>query len=83
MICFDNVFKKYSDDKIVVVNNVILDIKDGEFFVFIGLSGCGKIIILKMINCLILLIIGIIYINEKWISDYDIYEFCWDIGYVL
>lgn len=62
---------------------VPLDIKDGEFFVFIGPSGCGKTTTLKMINRLIPLTTGTIYINEKRISDYDIHELRWDIGYVL
>ncbi|HBK0216181.1 TPA: ABC transporter ATP-binding protein [Listeria monocytogenes] len=83
MIRFDNVSKKYSDDKTAAVNNVTLDIKDGEFFVFIGPSGCGKTTTLKMINRLIPLTTGTIYINEKRISDYDIHELRWDIGYVL
>ncbi|MBC2009090.1 ABC transporter ATP-binding protein [Listeria welshimeri] len=82
MIRFDNVSKKYDADK-TAVNNVTLDIKDGEFFVFIGPSGCGKTTTLKMINRLIPLTTGTIYINEKRISDYDIHELRWDIGYVL
>ncbi|MBC1489226.1 ABC transporter ATP-binding protein [Listeria sp. FSL L7-1485] len=82
MIRFDRVSKNYNNDK-TAVKNVTLDIKDGEFFVFIGPSGCGKTTTLKMINRLIPLTTGTIYINEKRISDYDIHELRWDIGYVL
>lgn len=82
MIRFDNVTKKYQDDEIAV-NQINLNIEDGEFFVFIGPSGCGKTTTLKMINRLISLTTGTIYINEKRISDYNIHELRFDIGYVL
>ncbi|WP_239254256.1 ABC transporter ATP-binding protein [Listeria ilorinensis] len=82
MIRFENVTKNYTTDK-TAVNQISLNIKDGEFFVFIGPSGCGKTTTLKMINRLIPLTTGTIYINEKRISDYDIHELRWDIGYVL
>ncbi|EUJ33399.1 glycine/betaine/L-proline ABC transporter ATP-binding protein [Listeria floridensis FSL S10-1187] len=82
MIRFENVTKKYTSDT-VAVDHINLNIKDGEFFVFIGPSGCGKTTTLKMINRLIPLTTGTIYINEKRISDYDIHELRYDIGYVL
>ncbi len=82
MIRFKDVTKNYTDDNIAV-SKLNLDIKDGEFFVFIGPSGCGKTTTLKMINRLIPLSTGTIYINEKRISDYNIHELRFDIGYVL
>ncbi|WP_439442600.1 ABC transporter ATP-binding protein [Listeria aquatica] len=82
MIRFENVTKKYDNDS-VAVDHLNLNIEDGEFFVFIGPSGCGKTTTLKMINRLIPLTTGTIYINEKRISDYDIHELRYDIGYVL
>jgi len=41
MIKFENVSKRYEDGT-VAVNSLNLEIKQGEFFVFIGPSGCGK-----------------------------------------
>ncbi|WP_163653196.1 ABC transporter ATP-binding protein [Listeria sp. PSOL-1] len=82
MIRFENVTKEYIEDKIAV-DHINLDIKDGEFFVFIGPSGCGKTTTLKMINRLISLTDGTIYIKERPISDYDIHELRYNIGYVL
>ncbi|WP_430534872.1 ABC transporter ATP-binding protein [Listeria rocourtiae] len=82
MIRFENVTKQYQNGE-HAVKNVDLNIKDGEFFVFIGPSGCGKTTTLKMINRLIPLTTGTIYIDEKRISDYNIHELRWNIGYVL
>ncbi|MBG9542439.1 glycine/betaine ABC transporter ATP-binding protein [Cytobacillus firmus] len=82
MIQFDNVSKQYWDGN-KAVNLINLHIKEGEFFVIIGPSGSGKTTVLKMINRLIPLTSGTIFINGKRISDYDIHELRWDIGYVL
>ncbi|WP_305751905.1 ABC transporter ATP-binding protein [Mammaliicoccus sciuri] len=81
MIKFEAVSKIYGDKK--AVDNVSFNINEGEFFVLIGPSGCGKTTTLKMINRLIPLSEGFIYFNNKPISDYDVAEMRWDIGYVL
>ncbi|RSD26256.1 ABC transporter ATP-binding protein [Mesobacillus subterraneus] len=82
MIRFENVSKQYPDGT-TAVNAINLNIKEGEFFVLIGPSGSGKTTVLKMINRLIPLSEGTIFINGKKISEYDIHELRWDIGYVL
>ncbi|WP_102264020.1 ABC transporter ATP-binding protein [Mesobacillus jeotgali] len=82
MISFENVSKKY-DDETYAVKNFNLHIKEGELLVLIGPSGSGKTTTLKMINRLIPLTEGYIKIKDKMISDYDIHELRWDIGYVL
>lgn len=82
MIRFDNVSKCYPNGNIAV-KSLSLNIEDGEFFVLIGPSGCGKTTTLKMINRLIDLTDGTIYIKDKKISEYNIHELRWDIGYVL
>ncbi|WP_035054508.1 ABC transporter ATP-binding protein [Carnobacterium pleistocenium] len=82
MIFFENVSKEYEKGK-PVVSNINLEIKDGEFFVLIGPSGSGKTTTLKMINRLIPLSTGFIRIDEKPISDYNLQELRWNIGYVL
>ncbi|SFJ94491.1 osmoprotectant transport system ATP-binding protein [Marinilactibacillus piezotolerans] len=81
MIKFEKVYKRY-DDK-AVVSDFTLDIKEGEFFVLIGPSGSGKTTTLKMINQLIDLSEGYIRIQGKPISDFDLQELRWNIGYVL
>jgi len=82
MIAFENVTKKYANNQIAV-NAINFEIQKGEFFVIIGPSGCGKTTLLKMINRLIQLTEGTIRINGKRISDYNIHELRWNIGYVL
>lgn len=82
MIQFENVSKQF-DDGTTAVNSLNLTINKGEFFVLIGPSGSGKTTTLKMINRLIAISDGTIFINGKKISEYDIHELRWNIGYVL
>ena len=81
MIKFDNVSKKYGD--VTAIKQADLEVKAGEFLVLIGPSGCGKTTMLKMVNRLIPLTTGTLFINDKRISDYNINELRWNIGYVL
>lgn len=82
MIRFEHVSKKYKNGT-TAIDSLDVDIKQGEFFVFIGPSGSGKTTSLKMINQLIPLSEGMIYIDGKRITDYDIHELRYNIGYVL
>ena len=81
MIRFENVSKKYGDH--FVIEGLDLTVNRGEFLVLVGPSGCGKTTTLKMINRLIPLTTGTIFINNKRVSDYNINELRWNIGYVL
>ncbi|CAH2214621.1 ABC transporter ATP-binding protein [Tepidibacter aestuarii] len=81
MIKFENIKKSF--DKSVVINNLNLEIKEGEFVVFIGESGCGKTTTMKMINKLIEPTEGKIYINGKDISKVKSTELRRNIGYVI
>ncbi|MES2323359.1 MAG: sn-glycerol-3-phosphate ABC transporter ATP-binding protein UgpC [Pseudomonadota bacterium] len=47
-ITLRNIAKRYDDGK-AVVHGIDLDIRDGEFIVFVGPSGCGKSTLLRMI----------------------------------
>ncbi|MEK6461205.1 osmoprotectant update ABC transporter ATP-binding subunit OpuFA [Heyndrickxia faecalis] len=82
MIRFEHVSKQFPNGTLAV-KSLDLEIEKGEFFVLIGPSGSGKTTTLKMINRLIELSKGWVRINGKKISDYDIHELRWDIGYVL
>ena len=52
-----------------VLNNVDLTIQDGEFFVLIGSSGCGKTTLLKSINKLLPVQQGTLKINGTPVSQ--------------
>ncbi len=47
-ITMNNIVKRY-DDGFLAVDNVNLDIADGEFMILVGPSGCGKSTLLRMI----------------------------------
>ena len=58
-----NAIKKYGD--IQVIHGIDLDIKDGEFCVFVGPSGCGKSTLLRMISGLEEVTSGEIHIADQ------------------
>ncbi|MDQ0158307.1 ABC transporter ATP-binding protein [Alkalibacillus salilacus] len=82
MITFEHVSKQFEDGTLAV-DDMNFSIEKGEFFVLIGPSGCGKTTSLKMMNRLIPLTEGTIFVDGKRISDYDINELRWNMGYVL
>ncbi len=66
-VVLKNVKKIY--DKKVVIDNVNLEIKDKEFVVLVGASGCGKSTILRMIAGLEEITGGEILIGDKKVND--------------
>lgn len=48
LISLQNIEKSFSGQK--VIQNISLDIREGEFLTLLGPSGCGKTTILRMIN---------------------------------
>ncbi len=46
-VTFDGVWKRFGE--VVAVNDLNLEINDGEFMVLVGPSGCGKTTSLRMI----------------------------------
>ncbi|RGD74953.1 ABC transporter ATP-binding protein [Anaerofustis stercorihominis] len=81
MIKFEDVSKSYK--KKLVLKDVSFEIEDGEFVCLLGLSGCGKTTILKMINKLITPTEGKISINDDDISKINDIELRRKIGYVI
>lgn len=82
LLKFENVTKIYKGG-VKAVNHINLDIKKGEFVAFIGPSGCGKTTTMKMVNRLIEITEGNIYVEGKNIKDMDVVELRRSIGYVI
>jgi sulfate transport system ATP-binding protein len=66
-ILLENVSKRYGEQ--TVVNNVSLEIKDGEFFVLLGSSGSGKTTILNIIAGLAAADEGRILLHGRDVTD--------------
>ncbi|QKG83745.1 betaine/proline/choline family ABC transporter ATP-binding protein [Kroppenstedtia pulmonis] len=82
MLKFDHVSKVYAGRK-KAVEELNLEVEQGEFIVFIGPSGCGKTTTMKMINRLIEPTEGSIYINGEDILKKNQVELRRSIGYVI
>ena len=66
-ITFDHVTKLFADT--VVVDDLCLEIDDGEFVVLLGPSGCGKTTTLRMLAGLETVSEGDIYVSNERIND--------------
>lgn len=81
MISLKNITKEFDNTK--AVDNLIMDIKEGELCVLLGESGCGKSTTLRMINRLIEPNEGSITIDGKDIKEYNLETLRRSIGYVV
>ena len=61
--------QKSYDGKLTVIHGIDLDIKHGEFVVFVGPSGCGKSTLLRMIAGLETISGGEIRIGDQVVND--------------
>ena len=69
-IVLDRISKLFGDD-VVAVDDVSLEIADGEFMVLVGPSGCGKSTILRMIAGLEDVTAGEIMIGDRQVTDLE------------
>lgn len=67
-ILLENITKVF-DNKVIAVDNVNLEVKDGEFFVLVGPSGCGKTTVLRIIAGLEEPTQGKVYIGDRIVND--------------
>ena len=61
--------RKVYDNTVEVIKGVDLDVKDGEFMVFVGPSGCGKSTMMRMIAGLETITDGELTIGERLAND--------------
>lgn len=81
IIEIENISKTYGNK--IILKNINLKIKKGEFITVIGRSGCGKTTFLKLINGLIQPDEGNVYIEGNDISKIDKIALRRKIGYVI
>jgi osmoprotectant transport system ATP-binding protein len=81
MIEVKNISKKFKTQ--IAVDNISFNIIEGENFVLLGTSGCGKTTTLKMLNRLIEPTHGEIFINQKNVLTENAEMLRRRIGYVL
>lgn len=82
MIKVENLCKTYKDGT-EAVKNLTMEIQEGEFCVFLGPSGCGKTTSMKMINRLISITSGEIYVNGVDTMKLNQNELRRGIGYAI
>ena len=81
MIRLESVTKRYGDQ--VAVDNLSLEIDDGELCVLVGPSGCGKTTTMKMINRLIEPTSGTITVDGVDVMSQSAVALRRHIGYVI
>ncbi len=82
MIRLESVRKQYASG-LVAVDDLTLEVPDGEVCILVGPSGCGKTTILRMINRLIEPSDGAILVDGDDISKIDPVDLRRRIGYVI
>lgn len=69
LIKLRNISKRYKNNDELTVNNINLDIEEGDLFVLVGPSGCGKSTLLRMIAGFEKPSSGRIYLGDQDITD--------------
>ena len=82
MIRFDRVHKEYADGT-VAVNELSLEVAEGELCVLVGPSGCGKTTTMRMVNRLTEPTRGHVYLAGEDVGGVDAVELRRRIGYVI
>src|SRR5438477_11899830 len=82
VIRLESVRRQYPSG-LVAVEDLSLDVPDGEVCVLVGPSGCGKTTILRMINRLIEPTGGRIFLDDEDVTTVDPVGLRRRIGYVI
>lgn len=83
MITIDSVSKSFDGGKTFAVNNLSMEVQDGETLVLLGSSGCGKTTTMKMLNRLMDPTRGTIELDGQDISKLNRVQLRRSIGYVF
>ena len=67
-VTFDHLYKRYGED-VIAVNDLNLEVQDGEFLVLVGPSGCGKTTALRCVAGLEEISEGKLLIGDRVVND--------------
>jgi osmoprotectant transport system ATP-binding protein len=81
VISFSHIYKSY--DNVPILEDISLNVAEGELLVLLGASGSGKTTLLKMVNGLVDATDGDIKIENKLLQDLSLIEWRRNIGYVI
>lgn len=82
MLLFDHVTKRYPDGT-RAVDDLCLEVAEGELVTLVGPSGCGKTTTMKMVNRLEVPTSGRVLLNGEDIAGHDPVRLRRRIGYVI
>jgi len=82
MISLQDVAKRYPDGT-VAVNDLTLEVEEGQICALVGPSGCGKTTTMRMINRLIEPTAGTIRVAGEDVTSLDVQQLRRRIGYVI
>ena len=83
MIRLENLTKTFPGSDEPAVNELTLEIREGEIVVFVGPSGCGKTTTMKMINRIIEPTGGRIFLQGEDVTDQNPDQLRRRMGYVI
>jgi len=83
MIRLENLRKEYPKEPKPAVDDLTLEIPEGEIVILVGPSGCGKTTTMKMINRIIEPTSGRIIVDDKDVTHEDADQLRRRIGYVI
>ena len=79
----DNVSFRYNENSPLILNNLSLDIKEGEYVAIVGQTGCGKSTLIRLLLGFEEPLSGNVFYDDKNIKDVDLPSLRKNIGTVM
>ena len=82
-IRLENVSFKYTDNGPLILNNLSLNIKEGDYVAIVGQTGCGKSTLVRLLLGFEKPLEGNVYFDDNNINDVDLVSLRRNIGTVM